>query len=139
MKSKVYINSNDRERLGACIAELEEFGEKSELGHVAELKSELERAVTLKDPRKTPPDVITMRTRVRLLDKDTGKAAEYTLVYPQESDPGERRISVLAPMGVAMLGYRTGDSFEVRLPARTAQYTVDAILYQPEAAGDFHL
>jgi regulator of nucleoside diphosphate kinase len=139
MKSKIYINTNDLERLTKCIEELEEFGGLQEKPHVAHLKSELERATTLKDPKKTPTDVITMHSRVRLLDEGTGKSQEYTLVYPNESSPEERKVSVLAPLGVAMLGHRAGKSFEVKLPARVAKYTVEEITYQPEAAGDFHL
>lgn len=139
MKTKIYINDTDKSRLSACIAQIEEFGQPSEQGHAAQLKAELERAIVVKDVKKTPPDVITMRTRARLVDSETGKAAEYTLVYPTESDPMERRVSVLAPMGVAMLGCRKGSTFEARLPSRTARYQVEEILYQPEAAGDFHL
>lgn len=139
MKGKIYITATDRARILKCIEDIEEGGSSIETPHVQHLKQEVDKAKVLDNPKKTPANVITMRTRVNLVDKDSGKSAEYTLVYPNESDPMERRISVLAPLGTAMLGYRTGDTFSVTLPARVAHYTVESIAYQPEAAGDFDL
>jgi regulator of nucleoside diphosphate kinase len=139
MKYKIRITATDRDRILACIEEIAIDGDKHELPHIRHLQEELEKATILENPKKTPANVITMRSRVRLLDQRTGKTAEYTLVYPPESEPQTRHISVLAPLGTAMLGYRAGDSFNVDLPAGQARFTVEDIVYQPEAAGDFHL
>ena len=139
MKAKIYLTSADRERIERHIEELLLSPEENDLPHVRQLQDEIAKATILKDPKKTPPDVITMHTRVKLRNEKTQSVSEYALVYPAESSPEERRISVLAPLGTAMLGYRVGDAFDVMLPAGNARYTVEEILYQPEAAGDFHL
>jgi len=139
MKSKIRITAQDRDRILACIEEIERIDGKTEKPHLLQLQDELERATVITNPKKTPPNVITMRSRVELTDERNGRTAEYTLVYPAESDPMERHISVLAPLGTAMLGYRTGDTFSVDLPAGPARFTVGNLAYQPEAAGDYHL
>ena len=89
-------------------------------------------------------DVVTMHSRVRVrdLDDDDGDGAEkatYTLVYPDEADINEGKLSVLAPLGTALLGTRVGDVLEFEAPAGTRHLTVERVLYQPEAAGDLHL
>jgi len=63
-----------------------------------------------------PPDVIAMHSQAILVDEETGEEMELTLVFPDEADPIEGKISVLAPIGTAMLGYRTGDMFEWDTP-----------------------
>ena len=79
----------------------------------AELKAlagELQRAEIV-DPNQIPSDVITMNSEVLLHDLDTGERMEFTLVLPAAADINEKKISVLAPLGTAMLGYRVGDEF----------------------------
>jgi regulator of nucleoside diphosphate kinase len=99
---------------------------------------ELSRAVIV-PAAEIPGDVITMNSRVRLLDLQDGSALEYTLVYPGDANFGEGKISVLAPIGAAMIGYKVGDEIEWEVPAGRRNLRVDAVLYQPEAAGDDHL
>ena len=70
---------------------------------------------------------------------DTQQEETYTLVFPENADIGQGRISVLAPIGTAMLGYEIGDVFEWEVPAGKRRLKVEQITYQPEAAGDFHL
>ncbi|HET9213096.1 MAG TPA: GreA/GreB family elongation factor [Thermoanaerobaculia bacterium] len=60
-------------------------------------------------------------------------------VFPHEADYKEGRISILAPLGTALLGFRVGDVVEWRMPAGTRTLRIEELLYQPEAAGDFHL
>jgi regulator of nucleoside diphosphate kinase len=83
--------------------------------HLRELKSELERALVV-DAAHVPADVITMDTRVQLLDLSSGERKEYVLVHPADSDVSANRISVLAPLGTALLGYRVGDEVEWEMP-----------------------
>lgn len=80
-----------------------------------------------------PPVVITMNSRARLLDLDRGMTLEYTLVYPQDANFADGKISVLAPIGAAMLGSRVGDVIEWTVPGGPRR--LRAVLYQPEAAG----
>lgn len=83
--------------------------------------------------------MVTMRSRVRLTDQATQKKMECTVVYSSEQSPENGRISVLAPLGAAMLGYRVGDVFEVELPKGRTAFLIEELLYQPESAGDYHL
>jgi regulator of nucleoside diphosphate kinase len=63
----------------------------------------------------------------------------WTLVFPEDADIDQNRISVLAPIGTAMLGYSVGDTIEWPVPEGLRRIQVKEILYQPEAAGDYHL
>jgi regulator of nucleoside diphosphate kinase len=85
-----------------------------------------------------PPDVVTISSRVRVREPATGEAFVYTLVLPLEADFERGRISVLAPLGIAILGQRVGDMVEVRAPGGVRRLRIENVLYQPEAAGDFH-
>jgi regulator of nucleoside diphosphate kinase len=106
--------------------------------HLDELEEELMKAEVV-TPAGIPPDVITMNSRVCLQDLETGEELVYTLVFPGDADVEQGRISVLAPIGTAMIGYRTGDCITWRVPGGMKKLRVQGILYQPEAAGDFHL
>lgn len=139
MNKHIWITARDRQRLTECLAVLQEFPDKRDLPHIQELQKEVNQARIILDPLDTPKDIITMRSKVRLLDLGTGKAMNYTLVYPSERNPEEGYISVLAPLGTAMLGYRVGDAFDVELPRGKTSFKVEALLYQPESAGDYHL
>jgi regulator of nucleoside diphosphate kinase len=105
---------------------------------LAGLQAELARAEIVA-PRTVSQNVITMNSTVVLLDLEMGDEETYTLVFPEQADIAAGRISVLAPIGTAMLGYEVGDIFEWAVPSGTRRLQVKEILYQPEAAGDFHL
>ena len=106
--------------------------------YLVRLQTELERAQVV-SPEEVPEAVITMNSTVVLLDVDTRQEETYTLVFPEHADPDRGRISVLAPIGMAMLGYEVGDTFEWPVPDGVRRLRVEKILYQPEAAGDYHL
>ena len=89
------------------------------------------------DPEEVPNDVITMNSRADLLDLESGETLTFTLVFPADANVEEGRISVLAPIGAGMLGYRVEDEFEWNVPAGTRRMRVMRVDYQPEAAGDF--
>lgn len=106
--------------------------------YLTRLQAELDRAIVVK-PDKVPSDVVTMNSRVCLVDLDTGKEEVYTVVFPEDANAGQKKISVLAPIGTAMLGYEVGDVFEWDVPAGRRRWKIKAVLYQPEAAGDYDL
>ncbi len=106
--------------------------------HLESLEGELSRA-RLVAPTDIPPDVVTMHSTVRLVDLDTSEEMVYTLVFPNDADVTQSRISVLAPIGTAILGYRVSDAFTWKVPDGIRRLQVREILYQPEAAGDYHL
>ena len=76
---------------------------------------------------------------VRLKDLVSGEANTYSLVFPTEANFTEGKISILAPIGTAILGYKRGDTIEWPVPAGVRRLKVDEILYQPEAAGNYEL
>jgi len=80
-----------------------------------------------------------MNSRVILQDVDTDEEMNYVLVFPKDADVSKGAISVLAPVGTAILGYSKGDVIEWRVPAGMRRIRIKEILYQPESAGDFHL
>ena len=82
---------------------------------------------------------MTMNSKVLLKDLETGEKMEYTLVYPADADLMENRISVLAPIGTAILGFREGDVIDWKVPDGLVKLEVEKILYQPESAGDLDL
>jgi regulator of nucleoside diphosphate kinase len=130
----IQVTSQDRERL-----ELIEYMTGAEdRRDLAGLTSELRRAVVVPS-EQIPADVITMRSRVRLLDLDDGSTHEYTIVYPDEADLAAGRISIVAPVATAIIGCREGDEVEWDVPGGRRRFKVEAVLYQPEAAGDIYL
>ena len=105
---------------------------------LASLADELKRA-TVVAPREVPPKVVTMNTRLRLLDLDTKKPFEMTVVFPDDANVDVGKVSVTSPVGTAVLGYSEGDTVEWAVPAGTRRLLIEAVIYQPEAAGDFTL
>ncbi len=83
---------------------------------------------------RVPPDVVTMRSRVRVLDMVSGRAATYTICYPTEANLEAGRLSVLAPIGTALLGYREGDVVEWPVPGGVRVLKIEKLEHQPEAA-----
>ena len=98
------------------------------------LRGELDRAHTV-EPTAIPPVVVTMNSRVRLTDIESNETLVYTVVFPSEANVADHKISVLAPIGTALLGYRVGDTVEWPVPSGMRRFRIDRILYQPEAAG----
>lgn len=139
-EATVYITEMDRQRLEKLIEKAEEhYGRDSaNQEYLRKLEQELEQAVTVPS-EEVPGDVITMRSRVRLSDLNTGEEVTYTLVFPSEANFEEGKISVLAPIGTAMLGYRAGSIIEWQVPSGLRRLKVEEVLYQPEAAGDYNL
>ena len=80
-----------------------------------------------------------MRSMMRICDLDDNQRETYTLVYPDEADIISGKLSVLAPLGTALLGTRAGQVVSFDAPAGQRRLKVEKILYQPEAAGDLHL
>jgi regulator of nucleoside diphosphate kinase len=100
------------------------------------LREEIERAEIV-EPEAVPETVVTMNSVVRFVDTESGRESEIKLVFPGHADVESNRISVLAPIGSALLGLSVGDSIDWPLPNdRKRRLRVVALTYQPEAAGD---
>jgi regulator of nucleoside diphosphate kinase len=134
----IYTTEIDHQRLGYLIEQVRNQGERSQMSYIDTLEEKLEFA-ELVAPESVPPDVVTMRSKVKLKDLDTDEESVYTIVFPAEADPDEGKISILAPLATALLGYRCGDTVEFQAPTRLRRLKIQEILYQPEAAGDLNL
>lgn len=133
----IYITELDYNRLSGLIDRTRERnGDDRE--YLNKLETELDRAEIV-DPKNIPADVITMRSKVRLKDLVSGESNTYSLVFPTEANFAEGKISVLAPIGTAILGYKRGDTIEWPVPAGLRKLKIEEILYQPESAGDHEL
>ncbi len=130
----IVITARDHAQLQECVHEAAEKAPK--LKGRRDLAAELSRA-TVVDAHEIPASVVTMHSTVRVRDLDNQETSTYTLVYPREADLDTGRISVLSPIGTAMLGYQVGDEIEWQVPAGVRRLAIDAVLYQPEAAGHF--
>jgi regulator of nucleoside diphosphate kinase len=74
-----------------------------------------------------------MNSRIHVLDLETGKKERYTLVFPEHADISTNRISVLAPVGIALLGHKKGGVIEARVPGRTRRLKVEQVRFKCEA------
>nr|WP_165670208.1 GNAT family N-acetyltransferase [Pseudomonas otitidis] len=103
---------------------------------IVELEHEIERA-TVVTPEQVARDIVTMNSRALLQVDD--KELEVVLVYPEDADSRAGKLSVCSDIGAAILGYQEGDAIDWRISDRTRRIEIRKVLYQPEAAGDFHL
>jgi regulator of nucleoside diphosphate kinase len=137
VKNPIYVTSQDKQRLEDLLLEVEASDPRKQ-GDLIALTEELRRAAIV-DPKNVPGDVITMNSRAEMRDLVSGETVAFTLVFPSEANIDEEKISVLAPIGAGMLGYRVGDQFEWNVPGGLRRMKVIKVEYQPEAAGDFDL
>ena len=137
-QTTIYITKTDRERLGNLIQLVRNQDDRAHLAYVNRLEAELEEAEIVA-PEEIPPDVVTMRSKVKLNDLDTGEETIYSIVFPTEANSDEGKISILAPLATALLGYRRGNIVEFRAPSRLRRLMIEEILYQPESVGDYSL
>lgn len=134
----IFISAFDRQRLTDLLDEALAVAKPAQRRELSDLARELKNASVV-PPDQVPPDLVTMNSRVKLRDLDSNAEFDYTLVFPDHTNVAEGKISVLAPIGTAMLGYRVGDTFSWQVPSGERRLKIEAILYQPEAAGDFDL
>jgi len=137
---EIFITQFDKERLEELLGVAESFGELHgrDLRYLRDLRKELARA-TVVSSQKIPPDVVTMNSQVLLRDLSATEELSLRLVFPKDADMASGAISVLAPVGTAILGYRAGDVVEWPVPTGTGRFAIEKVIYQPEAAGDYHL
>jgi regulator of nucleoside diphosphate kinase len=88
--------------------------------------------------RQVDRDVVTLNSQIVLFEPRTGRRQSITLTYPRDADPAQGRVSVLSPVGMAVLGQRAGATVAWDTPTgeRHVQ-TIEAITFQPEASGDY--
>ena len=133
---KIFLTDYDRSRLEELLKAASTRGHKRK--DLESLAEELDQAEVV-SPEDMPPYVVTMNTKVVLRDVKTLEKMVYTLVFPKDANIEAGTISVLAPVGTAILGYAKGDIIEWPVPSGVRCIRIEDILYQPEAEGDFHL
>ena len=136
MKSKdIYITQHDLQRLKKLLNDLSKENHHNDFS-VQELEGEINRALVV-SPKEVPENVITMNSRVLMRDVESGKDMTLWLVFPDKMDAVKNPVSILSPLGTAMIGYKVGDVFTWESPTGKKQIEVLDILYQPERVGNF--
>ncbi len=129
----ILITERDLERLEQILARVQHSP------NIKALADELERA-TIVSSEAIPPDVVTMNSRITFMELETGKESDVTLVYPSDANLEKGKVSILAPVGAALIGLRIGDEIEWPLPSgKHRTYRITSVLFQPEAEGHYHL
>ncbi len=127
MNLSVIISERDARRLKLLIQARKSVRSGMSLENLRRLERELERARIVPDA-ELPEDVIAMDSIVELEDMENGELMTYTLVYPESADITRGHVSILAPLGTAMLGYRVGDEFDWPVPGGTLCLRVRKLL-----------
>jgi regulator of nucleoside diphosphate kinase len=132
----IVLTATDERRLAQL---LQAKGSELDKNTLELLEDELQRA-TIVESSRIPADVVTMNSVVSFEDVDTGERSEVTLVYPSVGSGKEGKVSILAPIGSALLGLSVGDSIEWPVPGGHSRHLkVTAVHYQPEAEGQLDL
>lgn len=130
-RETIVVTKEDKQKLLRILPRLgTEYAGREDLLILAE---ELERAEEV-EPQAVPADIITLNSTARVTDLEDGTSRDFTVVLPGEANYDEGKISVLAPLGTALLGYGVGDEIEWEVPRGIRRLRIDAVLYQPEAS-----
>ncbi|MNE15327.1 Regulator of nucleoside diphosphate kinase [compost metagenome] len=127
----ITITRLDLQRLERLLDSLDEYGPAAEA-----LEAELARAQVVGHD-EVPSGVVTMNSTVRCREEGSGKEYHLTLVYP-DAVGGEGKVSILAPVGTALLGLSCGQTIDWPAPSgKSLKLTLLEVEYQPEAAGAY--
>lgn len=129
---KIIINVEDHRRLESLVNSTTARA-ISENERIEELRKELQRATILSDA-EMPADVVRMNSSVTLRDLESDETDTYTLVYPSAADIANNMLSILAPVGTAILGYRTGDEVRWQVPQGWRRFKVERVEFEPADA-----
>ena len=127
----IHMTAADMRRLMALVKEYRREGREE--ANLDVLEEELHRALVMDAERRLASDVVTLDSRVVVVDLDSGEETEFTVVVPADADADKGRISVLDPLGMAILGYRSGQEIEWEVAGRPRRWMVRRVIHQPEA------
>jgi len=134
----IWITKNDYTRLKHLLAELSRQSRGVQAG--LETLEEILDSARVVEPQRVPEQVVTMNSRVLFEDLLSGDHGTVTVVYPADADPSGAKISVLSPVGAALIGESEGSELELPLPyGKSRRIRIISVLYQPEAQGEFAL
>lgn len=135
-KKTIRITKQDYEKLMLLINKVPFHSEqRSKLDGLCE---ELDRAEVV-DPKDIPNNVVTMNSQIDVESVESGKVMTLQLVYPDDAEIKEQKISIFSPIGTAIIGYEVGDVIDWPVPSGTKKFKITNIRYQPESSGDFDL
>lgn len=97
------------------------------------------KSAKIVDPQDVPVDIVTMNSVVKVSFLNTKKEIQFQIVYPDQANFRENKISIFSPVATALIGYKVGDEIEWMVPSGMTKIRIDKIIYQPEAAGDYTL
>ena len=132
---EIVVTEFDQNRLRNLLEGVRRWNARDR-AHVDHLEAELDRADVVPSG-DVPFDVVTMNSEVAVRDMDSNEEITFAVVFPSDADVNRQRISILAPIGTAVLGYRVGDTIDWKVPGRTRRLKIERVLFQPEAAGQF--
>ena len=135
--SHLIINRLDYTRIKNSISDAKQFKSISDTD-AGKLIGELNSAKIV-EPQEIPNDVVTMNSIVKLSFLESNKQIQFQIVYPDQANMKENKISIFSPIATALIGYKVNDEIEWLVPAGPTRIRIDEIIYQPEAAGDYNL
>jgi len=135
--NRIILSKLDFSRIHKCIQDARLMNTIG-VNEAENLLNELHSAKVV-EPNEIPEDVATMNSIVKISFMNTNKTLQFTIVYPDQADIKENKISIFSPVATALIGYRVSDEIEWIVPSGLTKLRIDEIIYQPEAAGDFDL
>lgn len=136
-KRQIFVTNRDLKRLNELLNVAKTFNYRDR-NDLKSLEAELSQAQVV-DSHEVPATVVTMNSKLRFVDMEDQSKTTVTLVFPSEASIDAGKMSVLSPIGTALLGYSEGDIIEWAVPAGTRRIQIQKILFQPEASGNFEL
>jgi regulator of nucleoside diphosphate kinase len=137
MNKQIYITDFDMKRFKWLSNNAHKFDEMYKK-HIYDLEKELKNAIVV-EPKDIPSDVVTMNSKFKIKDLATNEETVYTLVFPFDADLTQNKLSILAPIGVAVIGYKSGETIEWDVPSGKRRIRIEEIIYQPEREGNYYV
>jgi regulator of nucleoside diphosphate kinase len=127
-EATIVVTEADMERLTRIVRAFKHslFRDQQQLDLLDKVLSEAD----VRPSTRVPKDVIRMSSRVRVFDFETRSRGLYTLVFPEEADISRGLLSILAPLGIALLGRRRGDVIEAHVPGGSRRLRVEGVRQQ---------
>lgn len=135
--NEIMITSFDYEMIINMLLKMRESLTKEQKDNADKLVIEIKRAYKV-DPYEIPSDYVTMNSIFEIQEVDKNETRKISLVYPNKANIDEKKISVLSPVGTAVLGYRTGEIIHWKVPAGYKKFKISKMIYQPEASGKYY-
>jgi len=135
--NRIIMNKLDYARILKCIQD----GKSRKTINAMEAETLLNelRAAKIVEPFEVPDDIVTMNSIVRIKFLKTNKEIKFRIVYPDQANIKENKISIFSPVATALIGYKVSDEIDWMVPSGLTKIRIEEILYQPEAEGNYEL